>query len=464
MRARMVVADSGRKGSAPAAAAMGRGARKAAALRRTGRFPSTSTSPSTSTWVSRRKGNCARGTTTAASASERDDPVVIATLPGDGIGPEIMTVARKVLESVSEGEDVNLQFKELPVGGHAIDETGVPLPQETLKACRKSDAVLLAAIGGYKWDHLSSDKRPEGGLLQLRSGLDCYANLRPAVLQKELVGGSPLRPEVIQGVDIMIVRELVGGIYFGEPRGKSKVATRDGSGTERVGFNTMVYRESEIERIAKVAFEIAKKRKGRVVSVDKANVLDVSQLWREVVQRVHETGGYKDSGVELANMYVDNCAMQLCAKPTQFDVILTGNIFGDILSDQASVLTGSLGMLPSASVSAPGNPGIFEPVHGSAPDIAGKDIANPLGMVLSAAMMCRYGLGEPVMADIIEDAVSAVLAAGYRTADLMPGSGGGPAKGEEDLKLVGCSQMGDLLLECIAEEEITSAFMPRGGV
>ena len=310
--------------------------------------------------------------------------------------------------------------------------------------------MLLAAIGGYKWDNLSSKMRPEGGLLQLRAGLDCFANLRPAILQDELLQGSPLKPEIIKGVDIMIVRELVGGIYFGEPRG---FETRDG---EEAGYNTMVYKKSEVERIARVAFEIAKQRKGDIVSVDKANVLEVSQLWRKTVAEAFEADGCKDAGLSLSNMYVDNCSMQLCSNPSQFDVILTGNIFGDILSDQASVITGSLGMLPSASVSSPGKPGIYEPVHGSAPDIAGQDIANPLGMVLSAAMMCRYGLNEPEMADIIEDAVADVLAKGYRTGDLMNSSPPGT-----ELKQVGCTQMGELLLESIAEEEIKLSFMPK---
>ena len=383
----------------------------------------------------------------AAAGAEREK--VIATLAGDGIGPEIMDVAKKVLESVASAEDVAIRFEDMLVGGAAIDETGVPLPDDTLAACKASDAVLLAAIGGYKWDHLSSKDRPEGGLLQLRAGLDCFANLRPASVHEELVAGSPLKPEIVRGVDIMIVRELVGGIYFGEPRGK------EDRGSERVGYNTMVYSESEVSRIARVAFDVAKQRKGRIVSVDKANVLEVSQVWRETVGKVHDAE-YGSDGIDLSYMYVDNCAMQLCSNPKQFDVILTGNIFGDILSDQASVLTGSLGMLPSASVGAPGSPGIYEPVHGSAPDIAGEDKANPLGMVLSAAMMCRYGLDEPLLADIIEDAVATVLARGYRTADLMAASPDGP-----DLTLVGCKQMGDLLLETIAEQEIKAAFVPK---
>ena len=374
----------------------------------------------------------------------------IATLPGDGIGPEIMDVAVKVLETVAEAEGVDLRFEEHAIGGDAIDKTGCPLPDETLAACKESDAVLLAAIGGYKWDNLSSKDRPEGGLLQLRAGLDCFANLRPATLQDELLEGSPLKPDIIKGVDIMIVRELVGGIYFGQPRG-----FMDEEG-DRAGYNTMVYKKSEVERIARVAFEIAKQRKGRIVSVDKANVLEVSQLWRQTVADAFEEDGCSSDGLELANMYVDNCAMQLCSNPSQFDVILTGNIFGDILSDQASVITGSLGMLPSASVSSPGKPGIYEPVHGSAPDIAGQDIANPLGMVLSAAMMCRYGLNEPEMADIIEDAVKDVLAKGYRTGDLMGSSPPGA-----ELIQVGCTQMGELLLQSIAEEEIKLSFMPK---
>eukprot|EP00884_Botryococcus_braunii_P014576 jgi/Botrbrau1/23119/Bobra.0243s0050.1 len=303
--------------------------------------------------------------------------------------------------------------------------------RRTLQLCKSSDAVLLAAIGGYKWDSLPSAQRPEGGLLQMRSSLEVYANLRPAVVLPQLAEASTLKPEVVSGVDIMIVRELVGGIYFGEPRGFRK----DSSGQE-VGYNTMLYSESEVERIAHTAFQIAKERRGRLCSVDKANVLEVSQLWRRVVSRVGEQ--YPD--VELTHMYVDNAAMQLIRNPKWFDTIVTGNIFGDILSDAAAQLTGSIGMLPSASIGQ-SKPGVFEPVHGSAPDIAGQDIANPLAMVLSAAMMCRYGLSLPKVADRLEGAVQAALDEGYRTKDLM-------APGFTE---VSCTKMGTILRSAVCK-------------
>ncbi|MEL0170738.1 MAG: 3-isopropylmalate dehydrogenase, partial [Synechococcus sp.] len=298
----------------------------------------------------------------------------ITLLAGDGIGPEITAVARQLLEVVAQQHQFSLSFDPQPVGGAAIDATGEPLPASTLSACRGADAVLLAAIGGPQYDNLPRAKRPESGLLALRSGMELFANLRPVKIVPALIGASSLREEVISGVDLMVVRELTGGIYFGQPKGR---VTAD-NGEER-GFNTMTYSSSEIDRIARVGFDLAVQRSGRLCSVDKANVLDVSQLWRERVDAM--ASDY--SGVEVSHMYVDNAAMQLVRAPRQFDVLLTGNLFGDILSDEAAMLTGSIGMLPSASLGSDG-PGLFEPVHGSAPDIAGQDKANPLAMVLSA--------------------------------------------------------------------------------
>ena len=306
----------------------------------------------------------------------------ITLLPGDGIGPEIIAVAVDVLKVVGQKCDLEFSFDEALIGGAAIDATGVPLPEETLVKCRQSDSVLLAAIGGYKWDNLPREKRPETGLLGLRAGLDLFANLRPAMILPQLIDASTLKREIVEGVDIMVVRELTGGVYFGKPKGI--FATETG---EKRGVNTMAYTQSEIDRIAKLGFETAQKRQGKLCSVDKANVLDVSQLWRDRI-----TAMAKDHpDVELSHLYVDNAAMQLVRAPKQFDTIVTGNLFGDILSDAAAMLTGSIGMLPSASLSADG-PGVYEPVHGSAPDIAGQDKANPLAQVLSAAMMLRYGL------------------------------------------------------------------------
>ena len=351
----------------------------------------------------------------------------ITILPGDGIGPEIMKVATAALEVAGKKADVEFAFTEALVGGSAIDATGTPLPDETLETCKASDAVLLAAIGGYKWDDLPSAQRPEQGLLGLRAGLGVFANLRPATVLPQLIDASTLRRDVVEGTDIMVVRELTGGIYFGKPKGFGV-----NEAGERIGYNTMVYSEPEVDRIAKVAFEIARKRKGRLCSVEKANVLEVSQLWKE---RVIET--HKDfSDVELSHMYVDNAAMQLIRNPTQFDTVVTGNIFGDILSDAASMLTGSIGMLPSAAIGLDG-PGLYEPVHGSAPDIAGEDKANPLAQVLSAAMMMRYQFGEEVIASALEKAVNDVLDDGYRTGDIM----------QAGMKQVGCIEMGEKLLE-----------------
>jgi 3-isopropylmalate dehydrogenase len=333
----------------------------------------------------------------------------IAVLPGDGIGPEIVTEATKVMERLQEAFGLDVELKWADVGGAAYDRHGHPLPEATLDICRAADAVLLGAVGGPQYDNLERALRPERGLLGLRSELALFANLRPAILYPQLADASALRPEVVAGLDILIVRELTGGIYFGQPRG---VRTLDNG--EREGFNTLVYRESEIERIARVAFEVARKRAGRLCSVEKANVLEVSGLWREVVERI--AGDYPD--IETSHMYVDNAAMQLVRQPKQFDVIVTGNMFGDILSDEAAMLTGSIGMLPSASLDANGK-GMYEPIHGSAPDIAGQGVANPLATLLSVAMMLRYSLNEPAMAGRIEKAVGAVLDEGLRTADIM---------------------------------------------
>jgi len=354
----------------------------------------------------------------------------ITLLPGDGIGPEIMAVAVDVLKTVGAQTGLAFTFQEALLGGAAIDATGVPLPADTLERCKNSDAVLLAAIGGYKWDTLPNDVRPERGLLGLRAGLELFANLRPAQILPQLVDASSLKREIVEGVDIMVIRELTGGIYFGQPRGIFTTETG-----EKRGVNTMVYCESEIERIGRVAFEAARKRSKRLCSVDKSNVLEVSQLWRDRITQL--AAEYPD--VELTHLYVDNAAMQLVRSPKQFDTIVTGNLFGDILSDAAAMLTGSIGMLPSASLGASG-PGLFEPVHGSAPDIAGQDKANPLAQVLSAAMMLRYGLNQPDAAARLEAAVLTVLDQGYRTGDIM----------SEGMQLVGCTAMGQALLQALA--------------
>ncbi|MDT9340874.1 3-isopropylmalate dehydrogenase [Trichodesmium erythraeum 21-75] len=354
----------------------------------------------------------------------------ITLLPGDGIGPEIMAVAVDVLKVVGKQFNLEFEFQEAPIGGVAIDATGEPLPKETLEMCRNSNAVLLAAIGGYKWDNLPRHQRPETGLLGLRAGLGLFANLRPAKIFPQLIDASTLKREIVEGVDIMVVRELTGGVYFGTPKGVFETETK-----EKRGVNTMAYSESEIDRIAKVGFETAQKRGGKLCSVDKANVLEVSQFWRDRINLLAQE--YQD--VELSHLYVDNAAMQLVRFPKQFDTIVTGNLFGDILSDAAAMLTGSIGMLPSASLGASG-PGVFEPVHGSAPDIAGQDKANPLAQVLSVAMMLRYALEQPVVADKIEQAVLQVLEQGYRTGDIM----------SEGMKLVGCKEMGEVLLKILS--------------
>lgn len=353
----------------------------------------------------------------------------ITLLPGDGIGPEIMSVTVDVLKVVEQKLDLVFEFNQALIGGAAIDATGEPLPVETLEMCRQSDAVLLAAIGGYKWDNLPRHQRPETGLLGLRAGLGLFANLRPATILPQLLDASTLKREVVEGVDIMVVRELTGGVYFGQPKGVFTTET----GQKR-GVNTMAYTEAEIDRIGRVAFETAQKRSKKLCSVDKANVLEVSQLWRDRITQL--ASEYPD--VELSHLYVDNAAMQLVRAPKQFDTIVTGNLFGDILSDAAAMLTGSIGMLPSASL-GDGNPGVFEPVHGSAPDIAKQDKANPLAQVLSAAMMLRYGLNQPQAAELLEQAVLKVLEKGDRTGDIMsPG-----------MNQLGCRAMGESLIKVL---------------
>jgi len=327
----------------------------------------------------------------------------VAILPGDGIGPEIIAQAKKVLRKLS----LPLEWSDAPVGGAGYEAAGHPLPPATLALAKQADAILFGAVGDARYDKLERSKRPEQAILGLRKELGLFANLRPAQVHPELASASALKAEVVAGLDILIVRELTGDIYFGEPKG-----IRETQG-EREGFDTMRYRESEIRRIARVGFEAARKRNRRVCSVDKANVLETSQLWREVVTQ--EAKAYPD--IELTHMYVDNCAMQLVRTPKQFDVIVTGNLFGDILSDEASMLTGSIGMLPSASLDANGK-GLYEPIHGSAPDIAGKGVANPLATILSAAMMLRYSLGQPDAATRVEKAVTKVLRDGLRTADI----------------------------------------------
>ncbi len=326
----------------------------------------------------------------------------IGVIKGDGIGPEIVDEAIKVLDAVAAVEDLNFHYKEMLLGGAAIDETGVPLPEETIQGVKQCDAVLFGAIGGPKWDDLERHLRPETGLLGLRKAMGTFANLRPALVYDELINASTLKPEVVKGVDIMVVRELTGGIYFGQPREQH----------EDKAFNTMIYTREEVVRIAKVAFEIAMKRDKRICSVDKANVLEVSQFWRDIVEEVARD--YPE--VELTHMYVDNAAMQLIRNPRQFDVMLTGNIFGDILSDAASMLSGSIGLLPSASTGE--GVGLFEPIHGSAPDIAGQGIANPIATIASAAMMLRYAFDETSAADRIEQAIKRALSEGYRTGDI----------------------------------------------
>jgi 3-isopropylmalate dehydrogenase len=346
----------------------------------------------------------------------------IAVLPGDGIGPEIIAQAVKVLNALN----LDISMTEAPIGGAGYEAAGDPLPDATLQLAKDADAVLLGAVGDWKYDKLERHLRPERGLLRIRKELNLFANLRPALLYPELASASTLKPEVVSGLDIMIVRELTGDIYFGQPRGISTLENG-----EREGVNTMRYNESEIRRIGRVAFDIAMKRNKKVCSVDKANVLEATELWRQVM--IELSAEYPE--VELSHMYVDNAAMQLIRAPKQFDVMVTGNIFGDILSDEASMLTGSIGMLPSASLDA-NNKGMYEPSHGSAPDLAGKNVANPLATVLSAAMMLRYTFNDEANAQRIENAVKKALALGFRTADIWT----------EGTNKVGCAEMGDAVV------------------
>jgi 3-isopropylmalate dehydrogenase len=348
----------------------------------------------------------------------------IALLPGDGIGPEVVQEAVKILDILAGKLDMEFNMKEAPVGGAAYEATGHPLPDDTLNAARDADAVLLGAVGGPKWEAIDFSLRPERALLGLRSDLQLFANLRPAKIFPALVDSSTLKREVVDGLDIMVIRELTGGIYFGEPRG---VETME-DGTRR-GFNTLVYTEPEIDRIARVAFDVARKRGKKVMSVDKANVLEVTGFWREIVCKVHKD--YPD--VALDHIYVDNAAMQLVRNPKQFDVMLTTNMFGDILSDQASMLTGSIGMLPSASLG--GGNAMYEPIHGSAPDIAGQELANPLATILSVGMMFKYSFENETANTWLESAVENVLDQGYRTRDIM----------SDGMKEVGTQKMGDLV-------------------
>ena len=355
----------------------------------------------------------------------------ILILPGDGIGPEITGQAVRVLECLRQAHGLDVQLEQALLGGAAYEAVGKPLPEETLSAAKAADAILLGAVGGPRWESSARDLRPERGLLAIRSALGLFANLRPAILYPQLAQASSLHAELVAGLDMMIVRELTGDIYFGQPRG---IRTLDNG--ERQGYNTMVYRESEIRRIMKVAFEIAVKRGKRVCSVDKANVLEVSELWREIAEQVAQ--GYSD--VALSHMYVDNAAMQLVRAPKQFDVMVTGNIFGDILSDCAAMLTGSIGMLPSASLDADGK-GMYEPIHGSAPDIAGRDQANPLATILSVAMMLRYSLDRTDLAERVEQAVGRVLDRGLRTADIMAAG----------MTQVGTCELGDAVVAALSE-------------
>jgi len=354
--------------------------------------------------------------------------VKIAVIPGDGIGPEVIKQALKVLRAAAQKIDLSFEFQEVLLGGAAIDSTGVPLPEETVRICKDSDAVLMGAVGGPKWDNLPGHLRPEAGLLGIRKSLEVFANLRPAILFPQLKSASTLKEEVLgDKLDIMVVRELNGDVYFGE-RGRVEV-----EGGQRA-WDMMAYSTYEVERVSRVAFETARKRSKRIVSVDKANVLESSRLWRETVNKISKE--YCD--VELSHMYVDNAAMQLVRNPRQFDVILTSNLFGDILSDEASMLTGSLGMLPSASIGS-GRMGLYEPIHGSAPDIAGQDKANPIATIMSTAMMLRYSFDLGQCAEAIEKAVSDVLDKGYRTPDIM----------QTGMTAVGTEKMGDLVVEAI---------------
>ena len=364
----------------------------------------------------------------------------IVFLPGDGIGPEVAGAARRVLEATAEKYGLSLNISEEKIGGTAYDETGTPLPEETLASCKASDAVFLGAVGGPKWDNAPRDKRPESGLLALRKGLGVFSNLRPISVYPELAGFSCLRPDLVaEGVDLLVVRELTGDIYFGEHHDGMR-------GNLRYAHDIMVYDEEEVRRIAHIGFQTARSRRGRVCSVDKANVLAASRLWRAVVEEVSRE--YPD--VALEHMYVDNAAMQLVARPAYFDVILTANLFGDILSDLAASLAGSLGMLASASLGSAA-PGLYEPAHGSAPDIAGQNKANPLASILSVALMLRMSLGAPEAAEAIENSVKSVIRQGLRTADLVPGYNKSSRTGlERPDKALGCKEMTDTVIRHLA--------------
>ena len=355
----------------------------------------------------------------------------ILVLPGDGIGKEIVAEAIKVIDTLKSDFALDVEITNGDIGGAAYDAAGHPYPPATQVLAKEADAILLGAVGGYEYDELPRDLRPERGLLGIRADLQLFSNLRPAILNEELADASSLRPEIVAGLDMMIVRELTGGIYFGEPRG-----IRELEGGERQGYNTLIYKESEIERIAHSAFKIAMKRNKRLCSVDKANVLEVMELWHEIIDRVAQE--YPE--VEVSHMYVDNASMQLVRDPKQFDVMVTGNMFGDILSDTAAMLTGSIGMLPSASLDANGK-GMYEPIHGSAPDIAGKNIANPLATIMSVSMMLRYSLGQSEMADKIDAAVESVLKQGLRTADIYVE--------DQNTKKVSTSEMGDAVVTAL---------------
>lgn len=357
----------------------------------------------------------------------------ILLIEGDGIGPEVVGQAKKIIEFFNENSDKKFSTSNALLGGVAYDETGTPFPEETLKLAKESDAILLGAVGGPKWESLDYGVRPERGLLGIRKDLALFANLRPAKVFNALVDSSTLKREIVEGLDIMIVRELTGDLYFGEPRYVKTL--EDGS---RQGVNTMTYNSKEVDRIARVAFDLAKARGGRLTSVDKANVIETTEMWREVVEEI----GQKDySDIELSHMYVDNASMQLVRYPKQFDVMVTGNMFGDILSDTASMLTGSLGMLPSASLGAKREDGkqysLYEPVHGSAPDIAGQDIANPIATILSLAMMFKYSFGYHKESDMIEQSVENVLTKGYRTKDIA----------SSDEETISCTKMGELIID-----------------
>lgn len=360
-------------------------------------------------------------------------------LPGDGIGPEILAETEKVIDWMNAECGLNLNIERGLIGGQSYDEFGHPFADETLERCKQVDAILMGAVGGPKWDGVDYNLRPEAGLLRVRKELDLFANLRPALVFDALIEASTLKPEIVKGLDILIVRELTGGVYFGQPRGIEDL----GNG-ERRGVNTQVYTTSEIKRVGRVAFELAKKRSNKVHSCEKANVMESGKLWREDITALH-AAEYSD--VSLEHMYADNCAMQLLRNPSQFDVIVTDNLFGDILSDEAAMLTGSLGMLPSASLGAPGVPGLYEPVHGSAPDIAGQGKANPLATILSFSMALRYSLERGDLADLLEASVQALLNDGIRTADIMA----------PDATQVSTSQMGDALVKQLSASKAKAA-------